>query len=361
MEHLKEEFEKIKEEINSGLTGDASKDVLYLIDMVKVFHDRNPNHEFMQEIVQYTAELTKKITGSDSNGQKFKDSVFYKHSLAPFLGILKIAVDEAQNGNPEKALSTIEPSVKEMEAWLSRTKIYENTSLTAYYNFDEHFEIALHRHLFKPSQKMQAPNYPLHDMFRIYGGILMDLQRFDDAEVALKKAMRWAPTKAHIALEHAATFQARGKLEKFFQLTIETFKIAFNKKDIARCFRNLGYYFIEKKLWTEAVCCYKMSLGCDGQVKSAYSELDFINKTAGDCVKDTGYDVFCEIAKKYGFPTGGGNPAIFHLACEYGIQCFDEKDWNFAEYYLNIAYGIFEHPEVKKKLDVISEKKKEIN
>ena len=88
--------------------------------------------------------------------------------------------------------------------------------------------------------------------------ILIDLQRPKDAEAALAKAMHWNPACAQIAFERAETCKLQGDMEGFFRLTLDTFKYAFSPKQVARYFRNLGFYFTEKGLWEESVACHTL-------------------------------------------------------------------------------------------------------
>lgn len=276
--------------------------------------------------------------------------------------ILKTTREEVSKKNFKKALSLIEPLVNDIEKWLYKSKLYDNTPDVAYFDFRETFESVLYEKLFNPVQKnCEEPEYPLRDLYMAYGGVLMDLKRFDEAAVALRKGMRWDPINADLALEYAATFQFRKKYYEFFEITKDVFKIAFRKETIARCYRNLGFCFSEREMWSEAVCCYKMSMSYVKDSEMALSELDYIaHQTDGKELPNTEFDDFVALAEKYGFPVFG-DANVIRLAYNNGKHFFEEKQWNAAQYYLGIANEIRDDDEIKRMLDTIAKKKPLVN
>ncbi|MGF2565359.1 hypothetical protein ACQUWZ_25950, partial [Ralstonia pseudosolanacearum] len=85
--------------------------------------------------------------------------------------------------------------------------------------------------------------------------------------------MRWNPASVDIAIERAEACKLQGKLEDFFKITLDSFKYAFRPKQVARCFRNLGFYFAEKTMWRESAACLKLSIQFDRESEMAFSEI----------------------------------------------------------------------------------------
>ena len=77
-----------------------------------------------------------------------------------------------------------------------------------------------------------------------------------------------------------------GDLNNFFRLTVDAFKIAFRPQHVARCYRNLGYYFVEKELYSEAIACYLLSLQFEKDALQVQSELYYINSKTDGKVKE---------------------------------------------------------------------------
>ena len=120
----------------------------------------------------------------------------------------------------------------------------------------------------------------------LYGSQLVELNRIPEAQEALKKGLRWDPICFRMMSEYIETYKMSGDLEQFYILTKEAFKIAFRSTDLARCYRNLGYYFVEKKLWSEAISCNLLSLEYDNEAKAAQSELYYINSATDAKIPD---------------------------------------------------------------------------
>ena len=154
--------------------------------------------------------------------------------------------------------------------------------------------------------------------------------------------------------EYIETYKMSGDLEQFFILTKEAFKIAFRPTDLAQCYRNLGYYFVEKKLWPEAIACNLLSLEYDKEAKAAQSELYYINNATDGKIPEPSIDQTREYSKKYGFPFGPDRD-ILGLSYAYGKHFLEEKEPNAARYFLSITYGLTGDPEIKEIIEKLSQ------
>lgn len=118
----------------------------------------------------------------------------------------------------------------------------------------------------------------------------------------------------------------------------------------ARCYRNLGFYFVEKQLFSEAIACYLLSLQYEKDSKQAQSELYFINNQAEAPMKQPTLDDAKQYADKYGFPIGADQD-ILGLSYSYGKHFYDDRQFDAAKYFFDITYGLTEDAEIKKLID----------
>lgn len=139
-------------------------------------------------------------------------------------------------------------------------------------------------------------------------------------------------------------------MESFFKLTINIFKCAFRPKQVARCFRNLGFYFIEKERWEEAVACFTMSLQFDKESTLAMSELYYIQQKAGRTIPTPSMDQLKRYAEKYGFPVGA-DPDVLGLSFAYGKHFAEQGDAAGARYCWQITYDLTDDEDIKKMMD----------
>ncbi|WP_297979911.1 hypothetical protein [uncultured Methanobrevibacter sp.] len=127
---------------------------------------------------------------------------------------------------------------------------------------------------------------PLFDLYYIYGSLLAEKSRFDEAEVYLKRALKINPISSKALLELADIYKLRTvTFNRFFLLTMEALKYAYSLKDIAKAYRNIGYYYLEEYNLEVSAVFYNHSLKFENN-KNAIKELDYISSRGVDFIID---------------------------------------------------------------------------
>ncbi|MDO4544957.1 MAG: hypothetical protein Q4C25_02265 [Bacillota bacterium] len=337
------DFYTIMHDITAGLTGDPQKDMTYL----KEQEDKYREHELSTEILCGCGRLMYELIPGDGK-EKFERLIRNEH-----LGIEE-TLDEVRfniyKKNYDKALKIMEALVSKIE----KLNVFQNDRVSEYYVFDETFEEVLYQYREKPKKELRRAQIPYPDIYFLYGSLLVELNCIQEAQSSLKKGLQWNPVSFAIMAEYMETYKMMGDFDKFFSITLETFKIAFRSKDVARCYRNLGYYFVEKELYEEATACYLLSMQYDNGSKQPQSELYFINATTKAEIKAPSLEEVKKYAEKYGFPMGP-NPEVAGLAFTYGEHCLKEGLSQGARYFLNIFYDLTNDEEIKEMLEKIPE------
>lgn len=99
------------------------------------------------------------------------------------------------------------------------------------------------------------------------------------------------------------------------------------------------FYFVEKKLWSEAIACYLLSLQYDHESKQAQSELYYINSSTDGKIPQPSIEQAREYGEKYGFPIGADDD-VLGLAISHGKHFMEQGAANGARYFLAIAYDL---------------------
>lgn len=245
----------------------------------------------------------------------------------------------------------MEPLVKKFD----KADLFQDDQVSEYRNFDESFEEVLYRFRFRPEKDIRHAPLPLTEVYLLYGSLLIDLKRVPEAQEALKKALHWNPVSFKITSEYIETYKILRDIETFFRLTVEAFKIAFRSPQVARCYRNLGYYFVEKELYSEAIACYLLSLQFEKDSKQVQSELYYINAKTDGKVKEPSMAEAKQYAEKYGFPIDPDND-ILGLSFSYGKHFYQKKASEAARYFLGITYDLTDDEEIRKMIDSLPEK-----
>ena len=329
------DYQEIMRDIASGLTGDKEKDLQYLMEQMEKYKD----HELGKENIRTCGRL---ISGMlpEEKVNEFADA--FEKDNAEIENELDDLFSTLQSGDYNLALDKVEKLVENAEELIS-AGMYQNDSVSDYFCFINPMQELLYGYRHRDSEKDIRPsNFPFATVYFFYGNILFKLGRYTEANVALEKAKRWNPMDADIAFEYAETYKAMGDIETFFDYTIEIFNFAYKSEDLARCYRNLGYYFIEKKMWQEAIACEDYSLNFDSNTEHLE-------------IKPAPIETMKKFSRKYGFPLEP-NEDVVGLAIAYGENSAENGNDEFAKYFLNIAYDLTHFDEVKQLLDELERK-----
>ena len=333
------DFDKIMHEITSGLTGNGEKDMKYLMEQMEKYKD----HEMGKEIIRACGRLVYQCVPEE---KKAEINRIIGNNLMSYESVLEEVRFKQHEKKFEEALALMENLIRKVEA----SNMFTDDLVSEYHCFNEFFEDALYRMNAKPEKDVRNATFPMHKFYMQYGSLLIDLRRFDEADAALAKAMRWNPASARIAFEHAEVCKLLSDMEGFFRRTMDVFKYAFRPYQVARCFRNLGYYFTEKQLWQEAVACYTMSLQFENESTQAMSELYYIQQKVGRVISPPDMDYLREISEKYGFPVGA-DPDVLGLSFSYGKHFAENGDPDGARYCWQITYDLTDVEEIKAMID----------
>ena len=182
----------------------------------------------------------------------------------------------------------------------------------------------------------------------------MDLQRYEEANQALEKALRWNPMSAKIMFEYAETFKILGQMDRYIEVSRRAFTVAYMKNDVARAYRNMGYHFIEEEKYQAAIGCYLLSLQYDKELKNAQSELYYIHQKTEGTVKQPTIEELVKIAEIEGIPMEVDHD-VLGIAFAYGKHFLEDGEITGARAMFEIVYNLTDDESVKDILDKLPE------
>ena len=205
----------------------------------------------------------------------------------------------------------------------------------------------------KKPLKLIPYSEPLFDLYYIYGYLLASEGKFDEGEIALKKALRINPISSKALLELADIYKLRTvTFNRFFLLNMEALKYAYSLKDIARSYRNIAYYYLEEYNLELASAFYNYSLKFDNN-RNAIKELQYIKSRGIDIAI---YDDKIEETIKSKNVQLGANPFILD-SLETLSMYFESKGfYNQALYFYRILYDLTDDNSVLGKINSIQNK-----
>ena len=130
-----------------------------------------------------------------------------------------------------------------------------------YFSFETMLQLFLYHRLYQPQKPVLPCELPFSQLYRGKGRLLLETGDAVQGEVALREALRWNPVDPEIVFELAEAFKLQKKLSAYLAKTRRAFDLAVTKEQLARCYRNWGYYFIEQKEYDNAAQLYFFSNG----------------------------------------------------------------------------------------------------
>lgn len=345
------DLEKILKEITAGLSGDNKRDIAYLNEQCEKYKE----HEYAIEILRACGRLIYDIIPNENKEELER---LIDNDAKGTEAVIKEIRFNVFEGKIDKAYKLSEALITKIEA----EPMFETDAVSEYYTFDNLFEELLYDYYNRPQKDIRRATIPYSEIFYIHGNLLFEMKRIPEARVYLKKAMRWNPANCTIAFEYIETFKVEKQLEEFYELTKKQFKYAYKAQDVGRCFRNLGYYYIEKNEYSIAAACYVVSKLYDCENQFADSQLYYIEHTAPDGYEVPTVELLKKYEEEYGLPRGADSDVI-GLAHAYGHKVLEDGNLELAAYFLEIFYGLTEDEETSKLLIEIKEKlsKKKVN
>lgn len=335
------DFDQIMSEITAGLTGDEAKDIPYLEGQAERYKDS----EYAMEVGRACGRLLFEIIPEEK--RKELGRLLQKQGLAVDATLDEIRFNIYKH-DYDKALKLMEALITKIED----LGLFRDDTQSEYHTFTEPFEEWLYEYHAKPSKTLRDAEIPYSTIYLQYGNLLVEMKRYDEAGEALQKAMHWNPASCAIRFEYMETLKASGNMDEFRKLTLDTFRYAFKPESLARCYRNLGYYFSEKGLWSEAIAAYLLSFEYDPDARNAQSELYYIHHKTNGTVPEPTAEQIRSYAEQYGFPIGP-DEGIVDIAVAYGSHFLDKMMDDAARYCLKIAYDLDQSDLIRELYDSI--------
>ena len=182
-----------------------------------------------------------------------------------------------QSGNLTPAIQRLD------EFFYSTPYLFKETDLVEYHNFTNNLEETLFSNDFNPEkQVMPLPNNQQYvALSYLYGALLFQFQRYGEAAYFLDLSISLNPVLPSAYFERSEIFKLQKNIEAFYEYSNKALRYAYSSNLLARGFRNLGFYYIEKEELDLATALFKFSLIYEMN-DMAYSELNYIESLGYD-------------------------------------------------------------------------------
>ncbi|AMK15171.1 tetratricopeptide repeat protein [Methanobrevibacter olleyae] len=196
-------------------------------------------------------------------------------------------------------------------------------------------------------------NEPLFDLYYLYGSLLLENDNFTKAEEYLLKALRINPVSSKTILSLVDIYKSKTRTyNRFFLYNVDALKFAYKNEDIARAYRNFGFFYVEEGQLDIAAVFYDYSLNFDFN-KQAFRELEYL-KSRGINTKIDEKEAEKIIESKN--IQLGVNPFILDTLKIIAFDLESRKYYSGALYFYRILYDLTKDNLVLGKINSIQNK-----
>ena len=231
----------------------------------------------------------------------------------------------------------------------------ETTVLKEFHSFLNPLEeILFYQYIGLENEMAYIPfDEPLFDLYYIYGTLLLEKDDFFKAEEYLLKALRINPVSSKTILSLADIYKSKTRTyNRFFLYNVDALKFAYKNEDIARAYRNFGFFYVEENQWDVAAAFYDFSLNFDFN-KNALRELEYLKSRGIDTETDDAKIREVIISKNIQL---GANPFILDTLKFISIGLERKRYYRSALYFYRILYDLTKDNQVLGKINSIQNK-----
>ena len=191
----------------------------------------------------------------------------------------------------------------------------------------------------------------------MYSYSLIENQKIDEAEEALKKANKWNPVSTTIMGELSEVYKIKKDYENYLYWSKRIIQYATSSKTLARGYRNIAYYYCDIEEYEKSAAIYHFSRFFE-ENKQVTSELFYIAEKLGKLPEEPKLDNIKDLFKQEDIQFGASD-IVIGAAYQIAKACLDNNDSQNALYYLFVVYDLTHDEEIhnliKKLKDSIDE------
>ena len=330
-----DEYTTILREITSELTGDWNRDRVFLNHMTEKYVHHPQGKKILRAIgrLLYThmpEEFREEVGRIVQNDADYHQTV---------LAEVRHLIQERRIDEARQLIDEIVPPAD----------LYAEDEVSIYYSFKNPVEFIFFEERFAPEKTIRVPPFPFNEVYELLLYLQVEQMQFADSPGTIAVALKRNPLNTTILFEVAELHKMRKEIEEFLAGTVRLHPFLYRRPGLARYFRNLGYYFIEKREWDEAIISYCISNRWH-QTDMAQSQLYYIAQETGKLPEPEIYDNWEQILTRHDVPI---RPELLwpHIAWRLGNHARESEDFDLAAFSFSLVYELTGDEDAKQLLE----------
>lgn len=323
-----EEVKNIIDDLEAGLIDDPIEDYKYLNEEAGKYQ----NHELAEDIYKELGRMMY-VDIPKAARKALKDDM--TGDVNTFNALIDEAYDLIRHGGWGAARAILSNLIGNGIG-------FADSETVEFRSFDEEIQDVFYNKFFHDkSKKIINPPVNLSRLYGLLGCTMMEFKDYANARVILSHAVHFNPMNMDFCFEYAETFKLQGDLATYEKLSREYLSYAYKAKDVGRLYRNLGFVYIEKKVYDAAIALYAYSKAYDPDNKMVQNELDYIAQQTGKTVTEPSKEEADAVLTREGIQIGSAvkvQEIIYRYAyTEASVNHNVEKTQYFCNYFYDLT------------------------
>lgn len=226
---------------------------------------------------------------------------------------------------------------------IQATDIKVEDEQITHYCFKNYIDLMLYVDKYGMNKPNKVPKTNMAYLYYILGYIKFDLKEYDEALKNLDEALKWNPVDLDILFEKAEIYKVTGDLERYKAEIEKTYPFIVSNSFLAKYYREIGYYYIEKKVYNVANALYSASLDfsqTEEERNFAINELMYIAQQEKRAPHKTTLEEIKKIFGDYNIPIYFNKRTVGMILNEHKALLAKDNMQEDAKYLSRILYEI---------------------
>ena len=334
---------ELMKQIDSKLTGDVVKDIAYLHELsLELRREENAG-----ELIEAVAKKAFEIMPEDQRAV-FEEQTFVngKRMDQVYAQALKL-VNEGKLQEAESILSDIADKIAEH---------YENAQ-PRLFSFRNPFEYHMYRYFYPNDKEFDRAPFDFANYLQLYGFVLLDNKKLDEAEAVLERAVRFNPVSADVRFELAELYKLRRDRQKLLAVNQDTLRFCTTADRIGRVLANMGFYCYYIGDFYEAAVFYFESLRFENSKPVELELQDVMHhmKTYGQKFTPPTEGQTLDVYRKYGLMPPP-NSDLVNLAVTLANSAQEYGKPELEGLFTRVAFDLTNDPQFRERMEMIERK-----
>ena len=249
--------------------------------------------------------------------------------------LYKCGYENLKNHNYEEA-------EEQLKKYIEITEKLKNKQNDQWYTFNNSVEFILYTEENQETidKKIIDINYNTSNAYLCLAYIDFERKNYNEAIKKIDNALIWNPYNLDAIFEKAENYKEIGNIKEYYNITLDSYEKIYTPTYLARYYRNLGYYFIEKEDYELAKALYLYSLKFE-ESNVVTHELKYINLKTNNNILPK-YEELKDILKENRIQTNI-KKEIIDVIKNLNDKIIDEKSENteVGKYILELYTSIY--------------------